>query len=128
VWKVPDLAPRADPRLANGEVRGLYDVALRPGSDELWTVHLLLATATPQPALDFETTVFPAAERKFERGTGLASWARWTSTRRGRNLRSDGEGSAHRAKGTRVRRRRASRRNRGDLRERRARQATSGMR
>jgi YVTN family beta-propeller protein len=52
--------PGDDPRLAHGQLRGLYDVALRPGTEELWLPHLLLATDTPQPRLDFETTVFPA--------------------------------------------------------------------
>lgn len=58
---LPDVAARGgDPRLAHGQLRGLYDVALRPGTDELWLPHLLLATDTAQPRLDFETTVFPA--------------------------------------------------------------------
>jgi YVTN family beta-propeller protein len=57
---VPDVAPRGERRLANGEVRALYDVVPRPGVDELWVVHLLLATQTAQPDLDFESTAFPA--------------------------------------------------------------------
>ena len=40
--------------------RGLYDVAARPGNDELWVAHLMLGTDTPQPDLDFESTVFPS--------------------------------------------------------------------
>jgi YVTN family beta-propeller protein len=60
-WAIPDTAPRGDKRLAHGEVRGLYDVAARPGGyDELWVTHLMLATDTPQPDLDFESTVFPS--------------------------------------------------------------------
>ncbi|HMG21547.1 MAG TPA: hypothetical protein VK607_09535, partial [Kofleriaceae bacterium] len=59
-WTVPDAAPRGDPRLAHGQVRGVYDAAARPGSDELWLAHLLLGTDTAQPELDFESTVFPA--------------------------------------------------------------------
>lgn len=70
-WDLPWTAPRGMPferRLANGEARGLYDLAPRPGSQELWTAHLLLATSTEQqplavpmaPGLDFESTVFPA--------------------------------------------------------------------
>ncbi|HEX3473537.1 MAG TPA: hypothetical protein VHT91_00775 [Kofleriaceae bacterium] len=59
-WALPDTAPRGDPRRAHGRVRGVYDVASRPRSDELWLVHLLLGTDTAQPALDFESTVFPA--------------------------------------------------------------------
>jgi len=59
-WTVPDTAPRGDKRLAHGEVRGLYDLAARPGSDELWVAHLMLGTDTAQPDLDFESTVFPS--------------------------------------------------------------------
>jgi YVTN family beta-propeller protein len=59
-WTVPDTAPRGDQRLAHGQVRGGYDVARRPGTDELWLSHLLLGTDTAQPALDFQSTVFPA--------------------------------------------------------------------
>jgi len=57
---VPDVASRGDPRLAHGQVRGVYDVAWRPGTDELWLAHLLLGTDSAQPALDFQSTVFPA--------------------------------------------------------------------
>jgi YVTN family beta-propeller protein len=59
-WGIPDTAPRGDRLLAHGQVRGLYDVAARPGTDELWVPHLMLATDTPQPDLDFESTVFPS--------------------------------------------------------------------
>ena len=59
-WALPDTAPRGDRRLAHGQVRGVYDVAARPDSDELWLAHLLLGTDTAQPDLDFESTVFPA--------------------------------------------------------------------
>lgn len=48
-----------DKRLPNGVARGAYSVAPRPGSGELWVPHLLLAVETPQPDLDFESTVFP---------------------------------------------------------------------
>ena len=60
VLALPEVAPRGDRRLAHGEVRGVYDLAPRPASDEVWAAHLLLGTDTPQPALDFESTVFPA--------------------------------------------------------------------
>ena len=60
MWSIPDTAPRGDKRLAHGQVRGEYDVAARPGASELWTAHVMLGTDTPQPALDFESTVFPA--------------------------------------------------------------------
>jgi len=60
VWTIPDTAPRGDKRLAHGQVRGIYDAQMRPGSGELWTAHLLLGTDTAQPQLDFESTVFAA--------------------------------------------------------------------
>ena len=59
-WSVPDADPRGDRRLAHGEVRGLYDLAPRPGTDEVWVAHTLLGTDVAQPALDFESTAFPA--------------------------------------------------------------------
>ena len=59
-WTIPDMQPRGDRRLAHGEVRGLYDVAARPGSEELWVAHVMLGTDTAQPDLDFESTVFPS--------------------------------------------------------------------
>lgn len=59
-WAIPDMQPRGDKRLAHGEVRGLYDVAARPGSEELWVAHVMLGTDTAQPDLDFESTVFPS--------------------------------------------------------------------
>lgn len=59
-WQLPDTPPRGDARLAHGQVRGVYDLVARPGSDELWFSHLLLGTDTTQPALDFQSTVFPA--------------------------------------------------------------------
>jgi len=59
-WPIPDTAPRGDQRLAHGQVRGLYDVATRPGSAQVWVAHVMLGTDTAQPALDFESTVFPS--------------------------------------------------------------------
>ncbi|HEY0251745.1 MAG TPA: YncE family protein, partial [Kofleriaceae bacterium] len=60
-WTVPPVAKREnDPRLPHGIPRGFYDLAPRPGTAELWAPHILLGTDTPQPTLDFETTVFPA--------------------------------------------------------------------
>jgi YVTN family beta-propeller protein len=43
----------------NGTPRGVYSAVPRPSSDELWLPHMLLAVGTPQPSLDFESTVFP---------------------------------------------------------------------
>ncbi len=66
---LPPLPRAADARHPNGEARGLYDVAPRPNSPELWVPHLLLSTETAQRPvregsdvleLNFETTVFPA--------------------------------------------------------------------
>ncbi len=58
---IPDVPSRGDKRLAYGQARALYGVAVRPGgSGEIWVAHTMLATATAQPALDFESTAFPA--------------------------------------------------------------------
>lgn len=54
-----DQTPGADKRLPNGVARGLYAAVPRPTTGELWIPHLLLAVATAQPDLDFESTVFP---------------------------------------------------------------------
>ena len=43
----------------NGTSRGVYSVAEHPTTHQLWMPHLLLATRTPEPALDFQSTVFP---------------------------------------------------------------------
>jgi hypothetical protein len=59
-WSVPDIGPRSDPTEPHGLVRGIYDAAPRPGTDEIWIPHLLLGTDTPQPTLVFNNTVFPA--------------------------------------------------------------------
>jgi hypothetical protein len=45
--------------LPSGQVRGAYTVVPRPDSGELWIPHLLLATGTAQPNLDFQSTAFP---------------------------------------------------------------------
>ncbi len=57
---IPVVAPRGDKRLAHGEVRGAYDLAMRPHTSELWVMHQLLGIDTAQPDLDFESTAFPA--------------------------------------------------------------------
>ena len=49
-----------DPTEPHGPVRGIYDAAVRPGTSELWTAHVMLGIDTPQPTLDFQRTVFPA--------------------------------------------------------------------
>jgi cytochrome c peroxidase len=55
---VPD--PDEAARHPHGLVRGIYDIAARPGTGELWIAHIMLGTDTPQPKLDFQRTVFPA--------------------------------------------------------------------
>jgi YVTN family beta-propeller protein len=59
-WSVPDRGPETDPTEPHGLVRGIYDAAVRPGTEEIWVAHLMLGTDTPQPALVFNNTVFPA--------------------------------------------------------------------
>jgi YVTN family beta-propeller protein len=59
-WTVPDRGPEVDPTEPHGAVRGIYDVVARPGTSELWVAHMMLGTDTPQPALAFNSTVFPA--------------------------------------------------------------------
>ncbi|MGZ3426202.1 MAG: c-type cytochrome, partial [Polyangia bacterium] len=58
-----DLAEqdRSDTKtLPQGVVRGVYAVVPEPSSGVLWAPHLLLAIHTPEPALDFQSTVFPS--------------------------------------------------------------------
>ena len=62
-WPIDDVALGSDPTVPNGEVRGIYDAAVRPGTSELWVAHVMLASSTPQPMLDFNTTVPGGAER-----------------------------------------------------------------
>ncbi len=56
----------------HGPVRGVYDAAIRPGTSELWVAHLMLGIDTPQPALDFQSTVFPALSILDPTGAQLA--------------------------------------------------------
>ena len=56
----------------HGPVRGIYDAAVRPGTSELWVAHLMLGIDTPQPKLDFQSTVFPALSILGPTGTQLA--------------------------------------------------------
>jgi len=58
-----DLAeqPQNDTKtLPQGVVRGVYAVVPQPTTGTLWAPHLLLAIHTPEPALDFQSTVFPS--------------------------------------------------------------------
>jgi YVTN family beta-propeller protein len=52
----PDAAGKTAP---NGLPRGVYAAVPRPGAGDVWMPHLLLAVKTPEPALDFQSTVFP---------------------------------------------------------------------
>lgn len=55
-----DVPATGNPLHAHGVPRGLYQAAVRPGDQQVVVAHQLLAVDTPQPRLDFETTVFPA--------------------------------------------------------------------
>jgi DNA-binding beta-propeller fold protein YncE len=64
-WTIPESSANpADPTVPNGEVRAIYDAVPRPGladgASELWVTHTMLSSSTPEPALDFNTTAFPA--------------------------------------------------------------------
>jgi cytochrome c peroxidase len=56
----PAATDPTDPTEPHGPVRGIYDAAVRPGTSELWIPHIMLGIDTPQPDLDFQSTVFPA--------------------------------------------------------------------
>jgi YVTN family beta-propeller protein len=73
-WTLADGPPATsgDPTEPHGEVRGIYDATLRPGSDELWTTHLMLGTDTSQPTLNFLRTVFPSVSILAPSGSQLA--------------------------------------------------------
>jgi YVTN family beta-propeller protein len=43
----------------NGLARGVYAAVPRPMGGDVWMPHLLLAVKTPEPDLDFQSTVFP---------------------------------------------------------------------
>ena len=59
-WTLADGPAGDGQNEPHGPVRGIYDAAIRPGSSELWVAHIMLGIDTPQPALDFQSTVFPA--------------------------------------------------------------------
>jgi YVTN family beta-propeller protein len=80
-WTLPDGAPQSnptapddgeDPTEPHGKVRGIYDAMIRPGTSDLWVAHLMLGTDTPQPALNFLETVFPALSIFDSSGTQIA--------------------------------------------------------
>jgi YVTN family beta-propeller protein len=61
-----------DPTEPHGQVRGVYDAVVRPGTTELWVAHVMLGTDTAQPDLDFQETIFPALSIFDPTGTQLA--------------------------------------------------------
>jgi len=73
-WELEEGPPSADddPTEPHGPVRGIYDAAVRPGSSELWVAHIMLGIDTPQPALNFQQTVFPALSIFDDTGTQQA--------------------------------------------------------
>jgi len=73
-WTIADGPPAADgdPTTPHGPARGIYDVAARPGAQEIWTAHLMLGIDTPQPRLAFNMTVFPAVSLLDSSGAPLA--------------------------------------------------------
>jgi DNA-binding beta-propeller fold protein YncE len=75
-WDIADEPAGGTQDVPHGLVRGVYDAMIRPGTSELWTVHVLLGTDTPQPDLDFQSTIFPAVT--ITDGTSGARLARLT--------------------------------------------------
>ena len=72
-WALADgPANDADPTVPHGTVRGIYDVLARPGTTETWVAHLMLGIDTPQPALVFNDTVFPALSLLDPEGNQMA--------------------------------------------------------
>jgi len=79
VWTLADATVNgepagtdSDPTIPHGVVRGIYDVAARPGTGETWAVHMMLGIDTPQPTLVFNMTAFPALSVFDPGGTQLA--------------------------------------------------------
>lgn len=66
----PDAAGKLVP---NGVARGVYAAVPQPGTDDVWLPHLLLAVKTPEPALDFQSTVFPTISRAKADGSAETS-------------------------------------------------------
>jgi len=59
-WSIGDGPPGTMSTVPHGPVRGVYDAMVRPGSQELWVLHVMLGTDTSEPELNFQNTVFPA--------------------------------------------------------------------
>jgi YVTN family beta-propeller protein len=80
-WTLEPGAPVLDPSSPvdasdetqpHGQVRGIYDAVVRPGTSELWLPHLMLGTDTAQPELDFKRTAFAALSILDGSGSQLA--------------------------------------------------------
>ncbi len=70
-WPLPPGPASHDPTVPPAPVRGQYDLAPRPGTQEIWAPSLMLGTDTSQPTLDFLRTVFPAISVLDQNGTQL---------------------------------------------------------
>ena len=55
--------PTQNKLIPSGKPRVEYTVVPRPNDGELWVLHLILNTNTVQPALDFQSSVFPTISR-----------------------------------------------------------------
>jgi YVTN family beta-propeller protein len=71
-WPLTDGPAGGDPAIPHGPVRGIYDVLARPGTGEAWVAHLMLGIDTPQPALVFDDSAFPALSLFDPSGAALA--------------------------------------------------------
>jgi YVTN family beta-propeller protein len=56
----------------NGVARGVYAAVPQPSTGTLWLPHLLLAIKTPEPDLDFQSTVFPTISLALPDGSAEA--------------------------------------------------------
>jgi cytochrome c peroxidase len=57
--ELPKQDPGSDKLVPNGVARGVYMAVPQPTSGEVWLPHIRLAIDTQEPALDFQSTVFP---------------------------------------------------------------------
>jgi DNA-binding beta-propeller fold protein YncE len=71
-WPVADGPSSSDPTEPHGQARGLYDALVRPGTTELWALHLMLGTDTAQPNLVFNNTAFPVVSVFDDAGTQIS--------------------------------------------------------
>ena len=84
-WTVADGPAGALSDRASRAIRGVYDAMVRPGTSDLWVLHVMLGMDTAEPDLDFQNTVFPTVS--LLDGTGAASSRLTVST-------SPGDGGA----------------------------------